>query len=545
MIRALHIKNYTIIDEVSLELSDGFNVITGETGAGKSVLVGALSLVLGERSSLEGIRQGSEEAIIEAAFDPPSSFPDLNPEDEDLDLIILRRVFSQNGKNRAYLNGSMATLGMLKRVGRALIEVHGQQGQHHLTQLGYERSLLDNFGSLSNELEAYQRIYQKWARLKEEATLLEKQQSESSHQSELLSFQLSEIRDAKLDADEETVLEGEERRLKQWESIVSTTQIAQAQLSNEGEFLNQLDALGHAVSDLNRMTEDADEEMGLWEASQISLKELASRLRMRLQDEEYFPERLEEVASRLFLIHQLKRKYQRTVSELLAYQQELETLLSGASENKVRLEEIKIALKAFEEDLRLAAKKLSEARKKQSLKLQEKVQLELRGLGMEKTRFQVVLHPSLPTIFGIDQVEFLIALQGEIPRGLAKIASGGELSRIMLALKVVLAEVDPVPTFLFDEVDAGVGGGIAERVGRRLFALSANHQVLCITHLPQIASLADHHYFVEKKSLDDRIVTTIRELSETERVEELARMLGGVEITALTRRHAKEMISAK
>lgn len=550
MIRALHIKNYAIIDEVSLELSEGFNVITGETGAGKSILVGALSLVLGERSSLEGLRQGSKEALIEAAFDPPSALSkfvsnEFGLEEEDLDVLILKRVLSQNGKTRAMLNGNMVTLGMLKRVGQSLIEVHGQQGQHHLNHLEWQLSLLDAFGALSNRLKKYQHIFHEWSLLKEEKVLLEKKADESTNQSEYLSFQYSEIQDAKLDSEEEISLEREERKLKQWENILSTTQCAQSQLSDEGGLLYQLDTLGHAVSDLNTLTEDADEEMALWEEGQIRLKELASRLRMRLQDEEYFPERLQEVESRLFLIHQLKRKYQRSVPELLAYQQELESLLSGVSEIEVRLEAINRALKTLEDHLHLVGKKLSQGRKSQSLKLQKKVQLELKGLGMEKTTFQVALHPTSPTALGMDQVEFLIALPGEIPRGLAKIASGGELSRIMLALKVVLAEVDPVPTFLFDEVDAGVGGAIAERVGRRLFALSQNHQVICITHLPQIASLADHHYFVEKKSVNDRIVTTIRELSETERVEELARMLGGVQITDLTRRHAKEMISAK
>ena len=305
MIRALHIKNYAIIDEVSLTLFEGFNVITGETGAGKSILVGALSLVLGERSSLEGLRQGSKEALIEATFDPPPALSkflskELGLEDEDLDVLILKRVLNQNGKTRAVLNGNMVTLSMLKRVGQSLIEVHGQQGQHHLTHLEWQRSLLDAFGALSNRLQKYQHIYENWSQLKEEKILLEKQTATSNHHSEHLSFQYSEIRDAELDSEEEISLEREERSLKQWESILSTTQMAQSQLSDEGGLLNQLGTLGHVVAELNTMTEDADEEMALWEESQIRLKELASRLRMRLQNEEYFPERLQEVESRLF-----------------------------------------------------------------------------------------------------------------------------------------------------------------------------------------------------------------------------------------------------
>ena len=268
-------------------------------------------------------------------------------------------------------------------------------------------------------------------------------------------------------------------------------------------------------------------------------------LRARLRDDLYSPERLQTVESRLFSIHQLKRKYQRSIPELLAYQHQLEKTLADQSAHQIRLEEVKTELEDLSKDLHVRAETLSHQRAVAGLTFETCVKGELERLGMEKTLFQVMLHRTPLSPSGVDRVEFLIALPGETPNGLAKIASGGELSRIMLALKVVLAEVDPVPTFLFDEVDAGVGGGIAERVGRRLFALSTQHQVLCITHLPQIASLADHHYFVEKKATEGRIVTSVRALSHPERIEELARMLGGVHITDLTRRHAEEMMSTR
>ncbi len=552
MLRELHIKHYAIIDEVSLSLSDGFNVITGETGAGKSILIGALSLILGERSGLEGIREGAKEAVIEAAFDPPS--PDseasalqrdvLSLHEDDSEMLLIKRVLSP-GKNRAYFNGSMATLGMLKNMGQRLVEVHGQQGQQLLTLPDWQRTLLDDFGELIPLLNIYQSAYQEWFALKNERDRLIQDIQALNDQSKLVSFQLSEIRDAKLDSEEELELEREERTLKQWEQVLSNIQMAQSRLTEEGGLLGQLDEVGHALQNLNAITEDAEGEMALWKDAQIQMKELASLLRARMQDEEYFPDRLELVEARLYIIQQLKRKYQRSVPELLLYQESLEHSLSGHSENELRLNEVEAALGAVEKKMANAAKKLSQGRAEKSLKLETRVKAELAGLGMEKTSFQVALRQTEPTPMGIDQVEFLIALPGEVARGLAKIASGGELSRIMLALKVVLAEVDPVPTFVFDEIDAGVGGGIAERVGRRLFTLSKQHQVLCITHLPQIASLADHHYFVEKKADNDRIVTSIRELSYPERVEELARMLGGVTITDLTRRHAEEMISAR
>lgn len=513
------------------------------------MFVGALSLILGERSSLEGIRKGSTQAQIEASFDPisPSHFSETGL-DEDLledDMFIFKRVLSKTGKSRAYLNGGMLTLAQMKRLGQRLVEVHGQQGQHRLGDLNWQRTLVDGFGRLLNQGQEYERCYQQWRALKDECEALKLRIATSKTQSEDLLFQRSEIQDAALSVHEEEELIREERMLKQWEDIQSIVQNLYAQLSNEGGFLSQLDTTGTALQNLNAITEDAEPELNLWEQSKIHLKELSDSLRTRQQQDNDQASRLEVLASRLFLIQQLKRKYQRTVPELLAYQQDLEDSLSGESEDQLRLSEITLDLKNLEAHLLTLAEALSQGRLTSCRALQARVKAELARLGMEKTLFEAALHRSDLSPSGIDQVEFLIALPGEVPIGLAKIASGGELSRIMLALKVVLAEIDPVPTFLFDEVDAGVGGGIAERVGRRLVALSEGHQVICITHLPQIAALADHHYFVEKKPLGDRIVTSIRTLSRKERVEELARMLGGVQITDLSRRHAEEMISAR
>ncbi len=549
MLRELHIKHYAIIDEISLSLCEGFNVITGETGAGKSILLGALSLVLGERSSLEGIRKGANQALLEASFDPlPASLFSQSGLDEDLfeeDVFICKRILSKTGKSRAYLNGSMVTLAQMKTLGQSLVEVHGQQGQHRLGDLNWQRMLVDAFGGLSDQRSAYETLYHQWRSLKDERALLEQRIAASTAASEERTFQLSEIRDAQLNADEEAALLREERLLKQWENIQSLVRHLYGQFSDEQGILSQLDLAGTALQNLDSMTEDAETELKLWEQSQIQLKELSMLLRARLQEEADQSGRLEALASRIFLIQQLKRKYQRSLPELLEYQEELETRLSEQSEDQFRCSEIDAELRTMEKNLKALADGLSQSRAACGSALQTKVKTELARLGMEKTLFEVVLHRTELSASGIDQIEFLIALPGEVPCGLTKIASGGELSRIMLALKVVLAEVDPVPTFVFDEVDTGVGGGIAERVGRRLSALSARHQVLCITHLPQIAALADHHYFVEKKAVGDRMVTCIRPLSREERVEELARMLGGLHITDLSRRHAEEMINAR
>ncbi len=549
MLREIHIKHYAIIDEISLSLGEGFNVITGETGAGKSILVDALSLVLGERSSLEGIRKGSDQALIEASFDSisPENFSETDL-DEDLlehDGFIFKRILNKTGKSRAYLNGSMTTLSQMKTLGQRLIEVHGQQGQHRLGDLNWQRTLVDDFARLSKQVQHYEKDYDLWRVHKDECALLKERIATSNMQSEDLRFQLSEIRDAALSLDEESDLFREERMLKQWENIQSIVHGLYGQLSDEGGLLSQLDAAGAAISDLNIITEDAAPELSLLDESRIQLKELSALLRARQQPEDDQSGRLEALASRLFLIQQLRRKYQRSVAELLDFQNDLENSLAGDSEDTLRLSELILELEKMETKLYAKAEDLSKARVASCSALQTRVKTELERLGMEKTLFKVALNRTDLRSSGMDQVEFLIALPGEALNGLGKIASGGELSRIMLALKVVLAEVDPVPTFLFDEVDAGVGGAIAERVGRRLLALSSAHQVLCITHLPQIAALADHHYFVEKKTSGDRVVTSIRTLPREERVEELARMLGGLHITELTRRHAEEMISAR
>ncbi|MFQ5597102.1 MAG: DNA repair protein RecN [Nitrospiria bacterium] len=542
MLRELHIKNYAIIDEVYLPLSEGFNVITGETGAGKSILVEALSLLLGERSSLEGVRHGADEAIVEASFDPISSSPSDHSGNQD--LLILKRHLIKSGKNRVTFNGSLANLATLKDVGRKLIEIHGQQGQHLLNDLDHQLFLLDAFCRLTADRSAYNDDFQKWSRKCQEMRTLSNQSLEDAKRRTSIASQLSEICQAKLSIDEEDELEQEAHALKNWESIRFLTQQAYSALSDEEGILSKLDAAGTDIMEIHRLTSDADSENDLFEQSEIQLKELTALLRTRMQDAEYQPERLEAVQNRLYLIQQLKRKYQRTVRDILDYQAEMEKELSNFSEHEHRLQEIQEEIAVLEKDLRRAAESLSRKRTEGTRRLSQKVETVLKKLGMEKTSFHISQRKIPFSENGADEIVFSIALPGEAPKRLAKIASGGELSRLMLALKVVLAEVDPAPTLVFDEVDAGIGGGVAERVGKQLSILSKNHQVLCITHLPQIASQADHHYFVDKKKLGNRVVTSIGKLSRTERVEELARMLGGVTITEITRRHAKEMIRA-
>ncbi len=543
MLRELHIKNYAIIDEVALTLADGFSVITGETGAGKSILVDALSLLLGERSSLDGLREGAKETLLEGSFDPLPL--DLSETGSDPNDLILKRVLVKSGKNRAYINDAIKPLSSIKNIAQKLVEIHGQQGHILLTDLDIQLDLVDAFCHLMPDRRDYQAVYRQWKALKADLEDLVRKSAETDRQKSIIEYQLSEIREADLSINEEEDLEREAEFMKNWESISTYTQEAYERLNDDDGILRMLNEVATAVKDLDRMSQAYASERDLCEQSQILLKELAAQLRARLNDADFQPERLEAVSARLYQIQRIKKKMQRSVAEIIEEQKVLEKALADLSDEDVHRQEIEDQIGAIEKDLLTQAAALAKKRSKGMLLLKKKVKETLDTLGMEKTQFEVAHRQTALSLYGTDQIEFLIALPGETPQNLSKVASGGELSRIMLALKVVLAEVDPVPTLVFDEVDAGIGGGIAERVGRRLSALSKQHQVLCITHLPQIASLADHHYFVEKKITGQRVVTSIRALSKKERVDELARMLGGLKITSITRRHAEEMMGSK
>lgn len=543
MLRELRVQNYAIISEVSLEFSEGLNIITGETGAGKSILIDALSVILGGRSSPEVIREGAGEAVLEARFDPVDS-PLLHdfPSNE---WLILKRILSKSGKNRAYLNDSFVNVSTLKEIGQKLTEIHGQHEHHNLINLEWQLNLLDAFGRLSEQRNRYESGHDHWQQLLQERTALQRIESEGKQKQAFLEYQLSEIKNAKLQSGEEEALEREEMTLKNWESFRSAAEKTYSFLSDEGAILSQLEEVGNAIQRIHEIANDASQEIQLWESSEIQLKELSALFRNRLSALEYDPNRLQEVTERLYLIQKLKKKYGQSVDELLHFQTQLETDLSKFSNCEAELLAIEQKIQETEKDLNLRAAALSQARLKAKEKLEAKIQEELHLLGMEKTRFQIAHGKKSPSKDGMDRIEFLVALPGEVPQSLEKIASGGELSRIMLALKVVLAEVDPVGTMIFDEIDAGIGGGVAEKLGIRLSKLSQTHQVFCITHLPQIAQFADNHYFVEKVDSGSRVITSIKRLSKEGRVHELARMLGGMTITPITLQHAKEMIEQR
>ncbi len=540
MLRELRVQNYAIVDEISLTFSGGFNVITGETGAGKSVLVDAISLLLGGRSCVEEIRAGAEEAVLEARFDlsDPADNPSVAPPQTEL---ILKRILSRTGKGRSYLNGSLAPLSSLKEIGQKLTEIHGQHEHYHLLDATRQLELLDAAGALTARRDAYAVQYRRWIQLKSEQAEWQRQVETLLRQADFLRYQLAEIQGARLQPDEEAALLKEAQLLKNGETILSGAQGAYALLVEEGAILSQLDAAGQAIHRLHEAASDAQPELELWETARIHLKELGALLRERFLEVRHDPNRQNEVSERLYLIQQLKKKYGPSYEALFHFQRRLEAELASLSDPEARLAEFQTQIAEVEAVCQTEARALSGERLALKAKLEKKVKVEIDALGMEQTTFTIAWCETALSEAGMDRMDFQIALPGEPPQGLGKVASGGELSRIMLALKVVLSESDPIPTLIFDEVDAGVGGGVAERIGLRLSRLARSHQIFCITHLPQIARFAQHHYVVQKK-LGSRIVTSMRELSEGERVAELARMLGGVTITPLTLRHAEEMI---
>ncbi len=548
MLRELHLHNYAIITDLLLTFEGGLTVITGETGSGKSILVEALALLLGGRSDGTSVRHESEEAVLEARFDAP---PSQDPADEnDSDFIILKRVLSSAGKSRGYINNSFANLFALKQAGQAIAEIHGQHDHYLLMDSNYPISLLDAYGRLSQQKELYHGHFQERAQRLNEIIALKKALSardvaggaaSAGRQEDFLLYQVSEIREADLKIGEEESLEKEERGLKNWEAILSCIAQGSLALSEEGGILSQMGHVEQQLKTLNQTTQDAEAEIALLNTANIHLKELALLLRDRGSNMSFDPERQQAVTERLYLIQKMKKKYGDSIEAILDLKNKMEEELSSLSERGARLAEMEQAFSEISERLTKEAEALSRERVLKVGPFEKRVKEELDLLGMEKTRFEISIEQKPLSEDGMDQIEFLIALPGEPLKSITKVASGGELSRLMLALKVVLSDVDAVPTYVFDEIDAGIGGAVAERIGKRLSKLSKQHQIFCVTHLPQIARFADHHYVVEKKTVQKRIVTSVRKLSQDDRVAELARMLGGVEITSATLRHAEEL----
>ena len=549
MLTELNIKNFAIIDSLNITFEKGFNVLTGETGAGKSIIVDAVDLVLGGRASSEMIRSGCEEAVVEAAFD----ISDVKGVSEKLgemgiekdDNLVIKRTLSASGKNKVFINGSMATIAMLSDVGEFLVDIHGQHEHQTLIKVERHIDVLDEYAALGPLRQEMSEIYSEWNRVKDELESLKSSEADKEKKVDLLRFQSDEIEKAALKVDEDEELL-EERKLlsnagRLYESANTALEILYLQ---SGSALELIKKAGSNVTDISIIDESMRVTLDAINSASASIEDAALTLRDYVGRISFDPERLNEIEERLDLIGRLKRKYGNTVSEILKYREEVDRELDGIERAEERIGELEREGERLKVKGLKVAETLSEKRKKGSDELTNKVVKELSDLGMKKAIFEVKME-RLNDISakGSDKVEFLLSSNpGEATKPLSKIASGGELSRIMLALKKVLANPTGVPTMVFDEVDSGIGGGIAEVVGRKLREVAEGRQVLCITHLAQIAAMADLHYAVSKGENKGRTTTTVSRLSGDERVDEVARMLGGMTITEATKRHAEEMI---
>jgi DNA repair protein RecN (Recombination protein N) len=561
MLKELNIKNFAIIDQLRVEFGPGLNVLTGETGAGKSIVVDALNLALGERASTDLVRTGSLEAVVEAAFElngtGSKTVTDILAEQgieaatgEDL---IVRRVISAAGKSKVYINGSLANLNTLAELGAHLADIHGQHEHQSLLNLDQQMDMLDSFGGLLKLREAFASSYKQLHALRHELSGLEAGEREKAQREDLLRYQATEIEGARLKEGEDEALANEQRVLANSEKLAGLAASAdEALYTSEGSALADLKRAIANVRDIAAIDSKLAPVLELLESGKAQIEEAAREVSSYAERVEFDPNRLEEIGDRLDLIQKLKKKYGGTIGEIIAFGQQAAKELEKIERSGEEMERLRREIAGLKVELTDKAKELTKKRTAAAKELDRKVEAELGLLGMKKTTFVVKItqEPGDDTTDGLragprgaDRIEFLISPNpGEEPRPLAKIASGGELSRIMLALKTILVEGDPIPTLVFDEVDAGIGGAVAEEVGKKLRKIASRRQVFCITHLAQIASLATSHYGVAKAVKKDRTSTEVRLLGDRERVDEIARMLGGKTITDATLKHAEEMI---
>jgi DNA repair protein RecN (Recombination protein N) len=564
MLRELRIRNFAVIDEVALELGPGLNILTGETGAGKSIILNALGLVSGDRVTSDVIRHNQDEASVEALFEgvPLSVKNTLGVAGIEVgDELIIKRVVSRTGKNRVYLDGSLCPLNLLSEIGASIVHIYGQHEHHTLLKPETHIELLDAFGGLAEDVnsmaEKYSAFASAWEALKRAREGLERRKRERG----LLEAQAEEIATARLRPGEETELHAKKTILIHAEKLYQGCREGE-ELLYEGDnaLVAPLGRYGNKLRELAQIDGTLANAAELVQGALAQLEEANMELRRYAERMHFEPGALELLEDRLAEIQRLKRKYNAGVEDILRMQEEAKAELEALDRGEGEIPELERAFETARQKTWQAAGALSMERQKVAKRLKREMEKEVKSLGMPQTDFEVrflaqeekddeppfYVGGKKITARGIDQVEFYFSPNpGEPPKPLARIASGGELSRLMLAIKSLALSAGEIPTLLFDEVDAGIGGGVAEIVGKKLKKVAASHQVICVTHLPQIAALADCHHVVLKEVVKGHATATVKKLKDGERVEEVARMLGGVKITDKTLRHAEEMVKRK
>ncbi len=552
MLKELSIKNFAIIDALTVEFQEGLTVLTGETGAGKSIIIDAVQLLAGGRGSQEFIRHGAKKAELEGLFTlPEEPHPAYDKCKElgievDEGVIILRRDLNDTGKSVCRVNGKMMPLNMLREVGSTLIDIHGQHESQELMDDKQHIYLLDQFAgdAIIGEKERYTSLYEQYRTLKSELAALSLGEQQIAQKIDLYAFQIKEIDACKFKENEENELMEERRRLNNFHKIFEGSSHAHEAILGESK---GLDWIGQAMSDLEDVA-NVDEQfkeqsMAVSDAFYV-LQEAAFSLKNILDEMEFDPERLNEVEQRLALIQNMKRKYGHSLADILAYRDQIGKELETLENSDENIQKNEKRLKDLEKQLAEQAEKLTVIRKEYGVQLAEKIMTQLQELYMERATLIVQITPSHTfDAMGSDEVVFYISTNvGEPPKPLTKIASGGELSRIMIALKTIFSSTMGITSIIFDEVDTGVSGRVAQAIADKISLISVNSQVLCISHLPQVAAMADHHYYIQKQEEDNRTFTSLCELVEDDRIDEISRMMSGEVVTEKTFQHAKELV---
>lgn len=547
------IKNFAIIESLSLTFQEGMTVLTGETGAGKSIIIDALGLLVGGRGSADFIRHGEERLELQGLFalaeDNLACRNALieNGIDASDDMVVLERSLFRSGKNSCRINGKLVTTVLLRQIGSKLIDIHSQHEHQELMNEEFHLSLLDRFASdkIKPALTKYQTNFKEYQTIEKEWQNWTKNERELAQRLDMLRFQQQEIENADLQAGEEDRLLEQKNILANFEKLNENLQGAYAAIQGEpgglefvGEAMRQMETAASIHTDYKAVSEAIS-------SSYYMLEDSMSQIRQSLDQLEFQPEELNQIESRLNDLNQLKRKYGKTIEDIIQYEQEISSEMEKLTDSESHVGHLETKLATLKTELTKQAATLTDIRKKAAVTLEKQIKQELNQLYMEKAIFSVRFEANKMelTELGQDSVVFYMSTNpGEPLKPLAKIASGGELSRMMLALKTIFSRHQGITSIIFDEVDTGVSGRVGQAIAEKIYAVSVGSQVLCISHLPQVAAMANHHYYITKKVQNKRTTTSVTVLKGVEKVEEISRMIAGIEVTELTKQHAREMI---
>ena len=551
MLQTLYIENIAVIEKTSIDFNTGLNVLTGETGAGKSIIIDAINAIMGQRTSKDIIRTGEKSAFVSAQFENINSevirkLEELGFADDD-GTLILQRTLSLSGKSNCKINGRPATVSMLKELSTCLINIHGQHESYELFSPETHIDYIDSYGKSSELLAEYRKNYREYKILEKKLNEANTDESERLKEIDLLSFQVQELNDAEIMLGEEETLQAERTSLMSFEKIFSLLNQAKMLLSGDENFDGGVEIVDSACSNIQKAAEYNSEYEALSDVlsdTYYNLKDCTENISDAIDNLESDPQRLEEIEERLDLLNRLSRKYNCPCDDLIPLAETMQARLDELINFDRNRDELTQAFAKSEKLTMLSAQKLSKHRKMIAEEFAKKVKDEMSFLNMPNIELVPKFETTNFNSKGIDKIELLISANpGETPRPVAKIASGGELSRMMLAIKTVLSSADTVDTLIFDEVDTGISGSAAEKVGLKLKQVSENSQVLCVTHQAQIAALADHHYLIRKQVDDGRTFTDVSVLDHNGRKRELARIIGGVNITEAALNHAESMLN--